>query len=446
MSVTTTSKPSTSVTTTTADDNTPAALKAGLERMRPQLSVALPAHIPVERFERVVLTAVNVTPELIQADRRSLFNACQRAAQDGLLPDGREAALVIFNTKVKQDNKDVWIKKVQYMPMVYGIIKKVRQSGEVVEFRSRIVYEKDTFRFVLGDDERIEHESFLGDAGKPIAVYAIAKGAEGWVEREVMTVAEVEKVRAVSKSSNNGPWVSWWTEMARKTVMRRLSKRLPISSEIMQAFEADDDLRGNDAPPPRPTRNEIEHDAGGDTGEKVETETKPYEAISADGEVNLFTKAADACAFVLAEFDRRKDAVQATSEHNAELIVRFEEEKAVDQVHAIRHWLSGWEQNTPEPEAEKPKVEAEETKRDDGATSTVTDDDEEDSPILPLPGPDGNRNDWLKAVIAQIDAADAPMIDRILAAVDKIEDMPAVLQAEITKAVQKRRGKLPKKA
>jgi len=93
------------------------AMRGTLVKMQPEFAAALPPQIPVEKFIRTTLTAVQMNPDLLQADRRSLLGACMKAAQDGLLLDGREAAPVIFNTK---DGK-----KVQYMPMVGGILKKM---------------------------------------------------------------------------------------------------------------------------------------------------------------------------------------------------------------------------------------------------------------------------------------------------------------------------------
>jgi recombination protein RecT len=46
-----------------------------------------------------------------------------------------------------------------------------------------------------------------------------------------MTVDEIEQVRAVSRAGASGPWGQWWGEMAKKTVLRRLSKRLPMSTD-----------------------------------------------------------------------------------------------------------------------------------------------------------------------------------------------------------------------
>ena len=217
-------------------------IRRDLDRMTTEFSVSLPQHIPVDRFKRTVLTAINLDPELLTADRRSLMGAAMRAAHDGLYPDKREGAFVIFNTKVKEDGKDRWIKAVQWMPMVYGIIKKMRNSGELVSIVAHEVYQKDKFHYALGDEEHIDHEPYLGDEepGKMIAVYAIAKLKDGTVQREVMTRAQTDKVRSVSKSKDSGPWVTWYEEMARKSVVRRLSKYLPMSTEIEDMLRRDD--------------------------------------------------------------------------------------------------------------------------------------------------------------------------------------------------------------
>lgn len=206
-----------------------------------QFRMALPAHIPVERFQRIALTAITNNPDLMRADRRSLFNSCVRAAQDGLLPDGREAALVLF--------KDT----AQYMPMVAGILKKVRNSGELATISAHVVYSGDKFTYRLGDTEELIHEPPPLDKprGEAVGVYAIATLKNGEKVREILTKPEVEKIRAVSRAKNAGPWVTWWEEMARKTAIRRLSKRLPMSTdrddELRKVIEADDDMVDLDA-------------------------------------------------------------------------------------------------------------------------------------------------------------------------------------------------------
>lgn len=220
-----------------------------LTRLEPEFATALPAHIPAERFRRVTMTAIQANPDLLSADRRTLLGAVMKCAQDGLVPDGRDAALVIFKTK-KDDN---WIKAVQYMPMVGGVLKKVRQSGQLATIAAHVVYEADEFEYVLGDDERIVHKPAMKDRGKPIAAYAVAKLTDGSIQREVMTIEEIERVRSVSRAKDKGPWVEWWTEMARKTVLRRLAKYLPQNTELEQFWQRQDEAEG-----PAPT---IEHQA-----------------------------------------------------------------------------------------------------------------------------------------------------------------------------------------
>lgn len=219
------------------------ALHDQMEKRTEQFQAALPAHIPVERFKRVILTAIQNNPKLATADRQTLWNSAMKASQDGLLPDGREGALVIYNTKIKVDGKDVWIEAVQWMPMIAGIRKKVRNSGEIATWDAHVVYEKDAFEYQLGYEPMINHKPFLqGDPGKVIAAYSVATLKSGEKSCEVMTVWQIEKVRAISKSKDKGPWVDHYSEMCRKTVARRHSKVLPMSTDLDDLIRRDDDL------------------------------------------------------------------------------------------------------------------------------------------------------------------------------------------------------------
>ena len=215
-----------------------------LTAMKSGFADALPKQIPAEKFVRTVMTSVQMQPDLLGADRRSLFGAAMKAAQDGLLPDGRESAFVIFNTKAGP--------QVQYMPMIGGLLKKLRNSGELASIAAHVAYENDEFVYELGDEEKIVHRPLMtGDRGAVVAVYAIAKTRDGAIYRDVMSYTEVEQVRAVSRARNSGPWTQWWNEMAKKTVIRRLCKRLPSSADLEQLFAHDNestDFSQQDAP------------------------------------------------------------------------------------------------------------------------------------------------------------------------------------------------------
>jgi recombination protein RecT len=202
-----------------------------LTSLEGQLEAALPAHIPVERFNRVVMTAIQGNIDLLRCDRKSLFNACMRAAQDGLLPDGREGAIVPYKGEAS------------WMPMIGGIRKKVRNSGDIASWDVHAVYENDHFEFELGDEPYIKHRPALSNKGKLIAVYSVAVLKGGEKSRDVMSVEDVEKIRAKSRSKN-GPWAdpTFYPEMAKKTVARRHSKVLPMSSDLDDLIRRDDDL------------------------------------------------------------------------------------------------------------------------------------------------------------------------------------------------------------
>lgn len=248
------------------DPSTPQGLAFELEKGAEQLRRALPAHISPEKFQRTIITAAQANPDLLKSDRQALLLACMKAAQDGLLPDGREAALVIFNNREK-DGQGKWVnvKKAQYMPMVYGLRKKILQSGEIRDITAKVVYraeyERGTFLYEEGTERMLRHkpDMLLSDEEMQdeniVAAYSIATFKDGSMSYEVMSRAEINKVRQVSKTGAvgmttyqgaaiqpKGPWVDWFGEMAKKTVMRRHAKTLPMSGDIIdiEGREVDD--------------------------------------------------------------------------------------------------------------------------------------------------------------------------------------------------------------
>lgn len=262
-------------------------LRAQLSQMEGEFKLALPDHIKPEKFRRVVLTVAQQNPDLLNADRRSLLQACLKCAADGLIPDGREAALVLYG------------RTVQYIPMYGGLLKRVRNSGEVASVQAHIIYENDEFVIRRGFQDTLDHRpKFPGDRGKPIGAYAVAKFKDGSDPIfEVMDLQQIEKVRLASKGANAFAWKNWWEEMARKTVFRRLSKWLPMDADLDQLWRSEDDANrprvvtgtviqeepGPDYPtPPLPSTVTYERPSKLDALEPVaevmrETETIDYE-------------------------------------------------------------------------------------------------------------------------------------------------------------------------
>lgn len=215
-------------------------IKRHLELGKSEFKKALPAHVSIDKFIRVVTTAVINNDYLMQkASVPSIMSAAIKAAQDGLMPDGREAAIVPFKGNA------------QYMPMVAGILKKVRNSGELSSITSQTIHEKDEFEFYV--DEKGEHllhkPNMLEDRGEMRGAYALATTKDGAAYIEVMTMAEINAV-AKQSSSKNGPWTGpFKNEMIKKTVIKRLSKRLPMSTDLEHTIRADDNMVDFDEAP-----------------------------------------------------------------------------------------------------------------------------------------------------------------------------------------------------
>lgn len=208
-----------------------------IERLAPEFAKALPPGVSADRFRRVCLTSIQQNEKLLECSPDSLWAACMKAAQDGLMPDGREGAIVPRWNNRKRTSEAHW------MPMVAGLIAKAKRKGSVVSLSAQIVYEGERFQVLLGDEDRIDHAREISKVqqGKEIAVYAIATMKDGSKEREVMSWDEVMQVADMSQKDKEGNlgnvWRTWRGEMARKSCIRRLSKRLPSLDD------GDDDLR-----------------------------------------------------------------------------------------------------------------------------------------------------------------------------------------------------------
>lgn len=223
-----------------------------LDNMVPEWGALFPSPQALMRFRRVVATAIAGNPDLLGADRRSLWQACTQAAQDELMPDGREGALVIYNVKVtikSEDDegrsvaRDEWRRVARWMPMVAGVLKRIRKSGELLDISVQAVHEQDQFKYQLGDDAKIVHVPNIeaDDRGELRFVYAIARTKDGGVYREVMSRKQIDEVRASSKTGQKGPWKDWYEEMARKSVIRRIAKFLPMGAEVEAIFKREED-------------------------------------------------------------------------------------------------------------------------------------------------------------------------------------------------------------
>jgi recombination protein RecT len=192
-----------------------------------EIARALPKHMSADRMARLATSVMKSTPALLQCDVRSLLGAIMTASQLGLEPGVLgECYLVPFKGKV------------QFIPGYKGLIKLAWQSGQVKMIYAHVVHQNDHFVYELGLNAKLEHRPADMDRGKPTHVYAVAHFTNGGYAFEVMSVAEVEAIRARSMAKNNGPWVTDWVPMAKKTVLKQLFKYVPLSPELTTVAKA----------------------------------------------------------------------------------------------------------------------------------------------------------------------------------------------------------------
>ena len=188
-------------------------------------------------FDRYVATVFSLlatkSDVLEKASAISIVNAVKVAAGMGLEPLTSDGGLVVYGDQAT------------FMPQWQGYLKRIRNSGRVQDVDVQVVYEGDEFTY--GTSERggwFKHGPTLDPSARGgfKFFYAYAVMPTGFVVLDVMTAAEVNAVRdsfAKGLDKDNSPWRTSYAEMARKTVVRRLAKRLP--QEAVQALELADE-------------------------------------------------------------------------------------------------------------------------------------------------------------------------------------------------------------
>ncbi|MCC6640908.1 MAG: recombinase RecT [Deltaproteobacteria bacterium] len=199
---------------------------------RRQLADMLPPKVSLDTFVRHGKLAIQRQPELLDADRASLFLALVQGAASGLLPDGRESVLVVQKVKGKDT--------VQWRSMIGGIRKIAAEHG--ITLAASVIHANDTFTYSKMPP-RLEHSpTALGaEKGDVLGAYAVALDDTGRIicPPVVMDVVEIERVRATSRSATGeySPWVKWWDRMACKTVARRLFTEMPLADQAREQIE-----------------------------------------------------------------------------------------------------------------------------------------------------------------------------------------------------------------
>jgi len=184
-----------------------------------------------ERFLRNMVFQIGANPTLRNCTPVSLIESCLQATVLGLdIGVLGQAYIVPYNTK---DGR-----KAQFIPGYRGLLALARRSGKLRSVHCEVVCKGDEYQRTARSFKH-EWDPFT-ERGEPIGVYAIFQMSDGSEQIETMNMEEIEAIRARSKASNVGPWVTDFKEMAKKTVLRRGLKKLDLRvEELERAIEFD---------------------------------------------------------------------------------------------------------------------------------------------------------------------------------------------------------------
>lgn len=214
-------------------------LPALIEKSESGYAKALGGMVPSERFTRIAISAVKGNPDIANLDQTSVLKAIMQAAQDGLVIDGKQAAIVPFKGKAT------------YIPMVQGLLMKIRQHSEFASISTAIIYDNEVktgaFEYVKGDEEYLNHKPIVfGERGPAVGAYAVVTMKDGAKFRLVMTREQIEK--RLKKGADSGAKKEWQEEFWLKTVIRAIYKIAPNSGDeagvldkVLNRDEDDDD-------------------------------------------------------------------------------------------------------------------------------------------------------------------------------------------------------------
>lgn len=207
-----------------------------IKQMEPAIKRALPSVMTPERFTRIAVSALSTTPKLAQCDSMTFIGAMMTAAQLGLEPNtplGQAYLIPFYNGKGKR-------MECQFQLGYKGMIDLAYRSGQISSIQSHVVYENDTFEYSFGLEPTLKHVPAIRERGTPVAVYAVFKTKDGGFGYEVMSWEDaMAHGRKFSKSFGSGPWQTNPEEMAKKTVLKRVLKYAPLSSEFVKGSVAD---------------------------------------------------------------------------------------------------------------------------------------------------------------------------------------------------------------
>lgn len=209
-----------------------------LMSMKGEINNALPQYLPVDKFVRTSLTAINSNPKLLQCSPQSLLAAIMNSAQLGLE----------FNTPLGEAYLIPYGNQVQFQIGYQGLLKLAHNTGQFKRITAKEVHENDDFDINYGTGE-IHHSPVIrGESGVVIGYYAVYETKEGGRDSFYMSKEDAEAYgKKFSKSyyKKDGPWQQNPEAMAKKSCIIQVLKYAPKAidkPELGQAMAFDNQI------------------------------------------------------------------------------------------------------------------------------------------------------------------------------------------------------------
>ena len=208
--------------------------------------------ISPSQFVQVVLSEIKKSEKLLQAFKEnpsSMFASILAGAEIGLSPSDMIGEFYLIPRNMKQSDGRY---KLSVTPLIgyKGLVNILLRGGDITRIHTEVVYEGDEFTPIYGLEPNIIHKPNFDvprSADKLKYAYAVAKMKSGEYQFAVMTRAEIEAVKNLSKIPNDLYFndkmgINRWME--RKCVLVQLSKMLPKDYYSKKAISMDGMMEG----------------------------------------------------------------------------------------------------------------------------------------------------------------------------------------------------------
>ena len=215
-------------------DNSPGAM---VEQYKAEYAALVPSHVNADMWVRLAVGAIRGNRDLEQAAQNDVgvfLRELKTAARLGLEPGTEQFYLTPRKSKAHRGQKII-----KGIVGYQGIVELIYRAGAVSSVVVETVRANDSFRYVIGRDERPVHDVnwFGGDRGDLVGVYAYAVMKDGATSKVVILNRQQvmdAKAKSDGRNSDFSPWNTNEEAMWLKTAARRLAKWVPTSAEYMR--------------------------------------------------------------------------------------------------------------------------------------------------------------------------------------------------------------------